>query len=140
MQSRWRDLTRSSLPFFMKGRQMFEAQYLMTKNNTTGIVVFSPWFPRKGDNIQYAIDLIEAVGAKISVTLFTKNTEDPGDGTTTGSAISLTNTVGVTSEVLKQGVVELVRYQFNVVADASNTLGWVLFRMLSPVWFDSVKA
>jgi hypothetical protein len=34
---------------------------------------------------------------------------------------------------------ELVRYRFRVSA---TTLGqeWALFRMLSPVWFDTVRA
>src|SRR5262245_21183635 len=57
---------------------MFEAQYLF--NSET---VYSPWFPRRGDNVLLTLDLIRPpASGKLTVQLFTKDTEDAGTGTT----------------------------------------------------------
>ena len=42
--------------------------------------------------------------------------------------------------LITTGVKELVRYKFSVgnISDVGTV--WALFRMLSPVWFDAVKA
>jgi len=34
---------------------------------------------------------------------------------------------------------ELVRYQYTVQSTGIGATDWVLFRMLAPVWFDTVK-
>jgi hypothetical protein len=77
-------------------------------------------------------------GATIDVEVFTKNTEDTGDGSvvspSTGSLASLTG-VGQTSATWGPSTLkELVRYRYTV----KSTSEWLVFRMLPPVWFDSV--
>lgn len=118
---------------------MFEAQYVITQDGVSGITIFSPWFPRRGDRIRYTLDVVDGKNAKVAVTLFHKNSEDTGDGSTTGSSIASTVTVGRTDQEFTTGLKELVRYQFVVKADSNGTLGFVAFRMLPPIWFDAVS-
>jgi hypothetical protein len=119
---------------------MFEAQYLITDDEDVGIVVDSPWFPRQGDKIRYTLDLVQAVGATIQVGILHKNSEDTGDGGAAVSTITATSTLGRTGQEFATGLKELVRYQFTVKATGSPLPGYVLFRMLPPVWFDAVAA
>ena len=120
-----------------KETDMFEAQYLMTKASA-GLTIYSPWFPRQADNVRFNIDLDDVNGATLDIVLFHKNREDTGDGSTTGTSISALNTLGRTVAEFK-GLKEMVRYKFVVKADSNGTLGWILFRMLPPIWFDSVS-
>jgi hypothetical protein len=71
------------------------------------------------------------------VKLYHKNADDTGDGTAVAGSITR-DSAGQSSAVFT-GLEELVRYRFRVSA---TTLGqeWALFRMLSPVWFDTVCA
>ena len=117
---------------------MFEAQYLFTRSSDPGLVIFSPWMARRGDRMRFTIDLDDVDDATIDVILFHKNTEDTGDGTTTGFAITALNTLGRT-DAEANGLKELVRYKYVVKMDEGADLGRVLFRMLAPVWFDSVS-
>ena len=116
---------------------IYDAQYLFTSNMTIGFSVYSPWMARGGDQIMYVLDLVDAQGAKIRVDLLTKNTEDTGDGTVV-STITATNTLGRTPKEYTTGLKELVRYKFTAIADEA-AIGFVLFRMLSPVWWDTVS-
>lgn len=119
---------------------MFEAQYLF--NNES---VYSPWFPRRGDNVLVTLDLIAISGGKLDVQLFTKNTEEAGDGTDSdggGATIIDTSAIGRTtlewqSSALTPGLLELCRYKFSWNSGAAGSRA--LFRMLPPVWFDTVK-
>ena len=74
------------------------------------------------------------------VEVFTKNKEDTSDGTNADSGattkITLTTATRGTTEwgpSLSPALKELVRYKYTV------TTNWVLFRMLTPVWFNAVK-
>jgi hypothetical protein len=118
---------------------VFEAQYIITKSKQPGITIYSPWFPRRGDRIRYTIDIVDAIGAQITVKLFHKDTEDAGDGTDTTSAIGPTSTIGRSGVEFTRGLLELVRYQFVVTSDETNVPGYICFRMLPPVWFDAVS-
>lgn len=128
---------------------MFDSQLLMG-----GSVIFSPWFPRGADSARMTLDVtaISTGGSpQITVEVFTKNSEDAGDGenssAVTGDNIIRT-LVGRTthewdSEVLIKvmpianlGLRELVRYKYTI-ADIDSD--WVLFRMLDPVWYDAVR-
>ena len=121
---------------------MFEAQLLIQ-----GSTVFSPWFPRGGDNVTATLEVVEISSATLKVELFTKNSEDAGNGSNADSAgtpISISATAtGRTSATWSQpttstvSIKEMVRYKFTVTGTGTN---WVLFRMLPPVWFDSVEA
>lgn len=124
---------------------MFEGQMLI-KGSGSGTIVFSPWFPRHGDSVRCALDLEAATtNGTLTVDLFTKNTEDTGDGSNSDSSGSakITSTAGTpgryAAEWVSKGTIglkELVRYRFT--AGGSAATDWVLFRMLPPVWFDSV--
>ena len=81
----------------------------------------------------------------IKVEVFTKNQEDVGDGSNADSGGSPTNitasAVGrTTTEWYSTGTVglkEMVRYRFTITG--TDVSDWVLFRMLSPIWFNAVK-
>jgi hypothetical protein len=124
---------------------MFEAQLLMK-----GSVVFGPWFPRRGDNIRATLDVVNILGTntKIVVELYTKNTETPGNGENAdtsgtprlnieGTARDQTTTEWSEDTDSDVQILELVRYKYTVTSE--DDFGWVLFRMLAPVWFDSVE-
>lgn len=124
---------------------MFDAQLLFPGSSPeTGIIIFSPWFPRGGDHLRATLEVAQINGATIKVEVFTKNTEDGGDGqdadNTFGTNIT-TNVIGrTTQEWYSSGNIalkELVRYRYTVTG--SNVSDWVLFRMLAPIWFDAVK-
>ena len=89
------------------------------------------------------LDLISLTGnGRLKVQVFTKNTEDPGDGTDADAGVSIdTSTPGRTTEKwevgISPGLSELCRYKFSIVGGAAGDRAF--FRMLPPVWFDSVK-
>jgi hypothetical protein len=120
---------------------MFEAQIL-----NRGATIYSPWFPRQSDSARFTLEVVAVSGATMGVEVFTKRSDDGGDGVNADSAGSPTkisaSVVGrTTTEWLSRGTVsllELVRYKFTVTG--TNAYDWVLFRMLPPVWFDSVQA
>lgn len=119
---------------------MFEAQLLI--RGSSALTIYSPWFPRQGDSLRATLEVvaIAGTGTSINVEVFTKNSEDAGDGTdaAAGTDINRTSAGRETVEWLKS-LEELVRYKYTV--DSTNDpAAWVLFRMLPPVWFDSVKA
>lgn len=117
---------------------MFDAQLLQPST------VYSPWFARGGDNVICTLDLIQLGGsASIRVDLYSKSQEDTGDGSPvdpSGSPVKIeVNAAGraqaewsVDTVTSGFNLSELVRYKFTV------STSWVLFRMLPPVWFDSV--
>lgn len=125
---------------------MFEAQRLFKDDS-----VFSPWFPRGGDILIATVDVIDipASGGTLTVKVFTKTADDPGDGDdaagVAGTEISRTSAEGAgqedqewVAESLTPGLEDLVRYKFTFTASAATDS--VLFRMLAPVWFDAVSA
>jgi len=122
---------------------MFDAQLLFPGSvPATGIMVYSPWFPKQGDSLRATAELVQVNGATLKVEAFSKNTEDTGDGTNADAATNITlAATGRTTAEWTSGTAtlkELVRYRFKVTGTVVSD--WVLFRMLAPVWFDSVKA
>ena len=126
---------------------MFQAQILMTDN---GVEVYSPWFPRSGDHGRFTVDVV-SVGQsgggvpEITVRAWTKSTDDTGDGANADTAVSIVRTtVGRTTQewlsTPTTGFKDLVRYKFSLGNTSDVGTAWVLFRMLSPVWFDAVQA
>ena len=122
--------------------QSFEAQLLEGASTT----VFSPWMPREGDYMIGTAELIALeASAQLEVRLFTKDLDDPGDGAQVDSSIKITISVAGRRDSAEwgfdgttSGLKELVRYRFE--SRAATAAGSVLFRMLSPVWFDAVLA
>jgi len=122
---------------------MFDAQLLFCGSVPgTGIMVYSPWFPGGGDSLRATAELVQVNGATLKVEVFTKNTEDTGDGTNADAATNITlAATGRTTAEWTSGTAtlkELVRYRFKVTGALVSD--WVLFRMLAPVWFEAVKA
>lgn len=111
---------------------MYEAQYLFG-----GDAVYSPWMPRRGDNVRITLDLISRTGgsSNLRVDVFEKNSEDVGPGTLTGVEID-TSDIGRT-EREHTAMKELVRYRFTGPSTATD---YVQFRMISVIWFDAVGA
>jgi len=119
---------------------MFEAQLLIAKD-TVNYEVFSPWFPRQGDDAKFTIETIDQDGEpSLDVSVYTKSSETVGNGTITagGATMTASLTAGANIDADWAGILnELVRYHFEISGNAGD---WILFRMLPPVWFDSVHA
>jgi len=116
---------------------MFHGQLLI--QSTTR--VFSPWFPRQGDDFKPTVEVIDIkrTAGDFKVHVFTKSSETTGNGTNADATLSLSLQAAGTDSAIWQGKVnELVRYQFDLSTMGSGD--WVLFRMLDPVWYDAVKA
>jgi hypothetical protein len=116
---------------------MFPAQYLFGTS-----IAFGPWMRRQGDYLRYTFELIQNNVATLNVTVWTKNTEDVGDGlqisgTVTGLAAPGRTTLEVPNGAISVGMKELVRFRFDLGAAPVDK--WALFRVLPPVWFDAAK-
>ena len=119
---------------------MFDAQLLIADGGGSEVQVFGPWMTREGDDARLTLEIVDIYAGEtttLRVEVYQKNTEDTGDGTPyAGTSISATAT-GVAASVEWTGVKELVRYKFTYTGGLEGD-GWVLFRMLDPVWFDAV--
>jgi hypothetical protein len=71
----------------------------------------------------------------MTAVLFHKNLDEVGPGVAPSGTPALLTKAGVVTGTV-QGVKELVRFQFNVSATGADD--YFAFRMLMPVWFDSV--
>jgi hypothetical protein len=113
---------------------MFEAQYLFS-----GASTFSPWMRRSGDSILFTADLLALHGGRLDVRTWHKNSEDPGPGTAVGTTIQLSAAGRQTRR--SSDLKELVRYRFTCtqVGGSPQSYDYVLFRMLAPVWLDTVR-
>src|SRR5947208_1131159 len=97
---------------------MFESQVLFK-----GCTIFSPWFPRQADSVRCTLDVTAVPAtnpATLKVELFTKNTEETGEGLNADSGGTPQNITAsalgrTTAEWLSKGNIglkELVRYKF----------------------------
>jgi len=112
---------------------MFQAQCLFKDN-----IVWSPWIPRKADNVQIFVDLGDKRGTapslKVQVWTKSKDTAGAGDQITGDLDISSVGQLGREYTSCN----ELIRYKFTASSPSGNDYDYVLFRMLSPIWFDDV--
>jgi len=94
---------------------------------------------REGDNVLFTADLVHSLKDELEVKVYHKNRNEAGQGTPVGSTV-LTSSVGRKTRKASS-LKELVRYHIKCNSTGIS-LGYeyVLFRMLSPVWFDDVKA
>jgi len=108
-----------------------------------GTEVFSPWIERKGDYLRATLDVVHGnTGTALEVRLYSKNKDDSGDGSEVDAStyVSTAATGRITVEWGSDtgtGLKELVRYWFSCGGSPGAT--WIVFRMLSPVWFDAVR-
>lgn len=120
---------------------MFQGQLLNFNSS-----VYTPWMSRRGDFLRATAELLDVSSTgTLTVEVFTKNSEDPGNGTDadTSKDISLssgnpldTTEWGPHTGAAPQGLQELVRFKFTCGGSSGD---WVLFRMLPAVWFDAVS-
>jgi len=114
---------------------MFQAQYLFE-----GDSVYSPWMKRGGNNIRVTVDLISnTAGTEVQVELYHKKSEDAGDGSPVDANVLTTSTVGQSVQAWS-GLEDMVRYKITSDKSGGSSSDFVLFRMLSPIWFETVNA
>jgi len=113
---------------------MFNAQYIFQSDE-----LYSPWMNRQGDSIRATLDLIQSNGGTLEVRVYTKSVEDAGDGLDADATTSISSsTVGRADDEWNAVLKDLVRYRFKCTGAASGD--YVLFRMLTPVWFNAIDA
>lgn len=118
---------------------MIDAQ-LVPFGKSGSNVLFTPWFPRKEDNIRIVVELLAADLGKVGFEMMHKNSEDPGDGTVMSGKVEV-GSVGRSNPQEWLGLKELCRFRVTASSTESPVEdGWVLFRLLSPEWFATVKA
>ncbi len=115
----------------------FQAQLLYGKEETA-VRVYSPWLPRAADSVRFSLDYVWGSTAKLEIEVYHKNVEDMGDGFLKDGLISRTAPGRSTQEW--SGLEELVRFRFTLTTTLGTSVPRVLFRMLSPCWFDTVKS
>ena len=107
-----------------------------------GSTVFSPWFARQADLLRVTAECVAVNGATLTVKLYTKDGETPGDGAAVDAAVSIAlssvsrSTAEWKTAASQPGVLQLLRFQYTVTGSTNND--WILFRLLPPVWFDAV--
>lgn len=117
---------------------MFQGQIL-----NSGSSVYSPWMDRGGDFLRATVEVIDlGASGKLRVQVYTKNKSDTTNGAevNSGTKIELTSAGRAVEEWgpgTGIGLKELVRYKFTNY-ETTNTAAWVLFRTLSPLWFNAV--
>ena len=110
-----------------------------------GTVVYSPWFPRQADMLRVTAECVAVNNTSLDIELFTKNSEDTGDGDPVDVNVSITlSAAGRSTAEWKtvegqEGVEQLLRFRYTVGSDLTSN-EWILFRLLPAVWFDAVKA
>lgn len=115
---------------------MHIGQQLMTPDQSSRSV-FSEWTKRGGDYGTFTVDLITAFAAKITVEVYHKNAEDTGPGSLKAAVVTNLTTVGVKEGVTIGPLQEMVRYKITVTSDNSGSTGAILYRILTPTWFDA---
>jgi hypothetical protein len=109
------------------------------------MTVYSPWFPRQADMLRVVAECVAVNGSTLTIELYTKNSEETGDGApvNTGVSISLSS-VGRSAATEwqtvggQEGVQQLLRFRYTVASGGGNPNDWILFRLLPAVWYDTV--
>jgi hypothetical protein len=126
--------------FRLAKESMFDAQLLIsTGTGGSATSVYGPWFSRGGDNAEFAVEVIAMDATDLTTVFVTKNRDESGDGDAIATRVIENTAAGVQRDtvVASDAMKELVRYKFTVTGASGK---WVLFRVLAPVWYDSVKA
>ena len=102
---------------------------------------YTPWFPRGGDNAYFTYEVIQkflATGGSpgFTVTVYTKNVEDPGSE---GTSFTFTQ-IGSTAfyEAACANLKQLVRFKITIAPGTDLTIyaQGVTYRFLPPTWCD----
>jgi hypothetical protein len=98
--------------------------------------VRTDWMARGADNAVMTVELIQAIAADLSVVVVHKNAEETGPGTSAGTLVALTSTLGLHSQTFT-GLKDLVCFEVEVEENAGGSMGGVLYRFLPSTWFDT---
>ena len=105
-----------------------------------GASVYTLWLPRQGDNVIFAIEVIQRDSCDLTVEVWEKDEATTGDG----AAITGTSTTISANEIKTitvTGVKELVRLKLTATDNGGATSApFVIHRVLSPIWYDTAKA
>ena len=102
-------------------------------------VVFTDWMARGADNGVFTVELISTMGCELTVTVFHKNSEDTGPGTSAGAIVTSTSTLGLHRATVSS-LKEMVRYKVEVAgADVVGELQGLLYRILPTTWFNTAR-
>jgi hypothetical protein len=108
----------------------------------TVIQLYGTWVPRGGDNLLLTVELVANFMAHVDVQIFEKNYSDVGNGSGTGASVLFDGTTG-RQTLARLGAKELVRVVLTITGKSklpSDEVGWFLYRVLQPAWFEAVKA
>jgi hypothetical protein len=112
---------------------------------------YSPWFSRAGNLLGVAVDIIATEDLdKLSIGIETKKAEDADPAYTTSTGTNLVKYEEISSVTVgihkfraganldtAGGLLDLVRYRFDLGVTSSETDGWIHFRMLNPAWLTN---
>ena len=104
--------------------------------------LFSDWFPREADNAIFSYEYMKETAGVTSftVTVYHKNTEDPGEGVVkTGSFSELPTDTDIFTLRL-EGLKEMVRFSFEVAGSWTDAPAYSVYRMLPPTWYNTEQA
>lgn len=111
------------------------------------------WMQRGGDSARFTYQFVSSGGSvpdgtsptdAVTFKVYTKNSDEQGDGTLVGSGVTLT-TAGFDEEEITgaSGLKELVRFEISspvvtVTVDTApwDIVRWVYFRILAPIWYN----
>jgi hypothetical protein len=128
---------------------MFDSQTIIATGTGATTTLYSPWFPRGGDHAIFGLE-VQAWSqsdpdTKLKIEVYHKKREESGDGALAGSASDKIEIASNASEPWRStrdwgsvGFYDLVRFKITFTADSSTQ--WAIFRILAPIWYDSVKA
>ena len=94
--------------------------------------------------LRVTAECIALSGATLTISLYTKRSDEVGNGDPVDTGVSITlNATGKSSPTEWKtvsgldGVQQLLRFRYEVPAGGNNN-DWILFRLLPAVWFDAV--
>lgn len=103
--------------------------------------VSTVWIPRGGDHLRQAVESVANSESQLTIELWHKNRDEAGNGTLySGPSIYFSDNTGIETAEWT-GLKELIRFQLTLspLGESSTRGGWILFRFLQPVWFESLK-
>ena len=105
-----------------------------------GAAVYTMWMPRQGDNVIFAIEVINRDACDLTIEVFDKDEATSGDGAViTGT--STTISANEVKTITVTGVKELVRLKLSATDNGgAASVAFVIYRVLSPIWYDTAKA
>jgi hypothetical protein len=117
---------------------MHLGRQLLARPNAEEVSVFTDWIPRGGDRAVFTAELVTVIDAELTVEVFHKNGEETGPGTSAGTVVSSTSTLGLHPAEIGS-LKEMVRYKITVAGTNASALGAILYRLHPPTWFDVAR-